>query len=70
MVNEKVSIAVDKTEACLLSGLIGGLPDVLGNLIVLKVKGEWLYTKTGEKQIKRLRERGIYDNGKVVFQRI
>lgn len=67
VVNGRVSIAVNKTEACLLSKLIKGLPNDLGNLIVLKVKGEWLYTKTAEKQIKCLKKRGIYDNGKVVF---
>ena len=67
VVNEKVSIAVGRTEACLLSELIKGLPDNLGNIIVLRVKGEWLYTKTNEKVIKQLMERGLYDNGKVVF---
>lgn len=67
VVNERVSIAVNKTEARLLSKLVKGLPDDLGNLIVLKVKGEWLYTKTDEKQIQCLKKRGIYDNGKVVF---
>ncbi len=67
IVNERVSIAVNKTETCLLSKLIEGLPDDLGNLIVLKIKGEWLYTKTDEEKIKQLKTRGIYDNGKVVF---
>lgn len=65
--NERVSIAVNKTEACLLSRLIEGLPDDLGNLIVLKIKREWLYTKTDEEKIKQLKIRGIYDNGKVIF---
>lgn len=70
VVNERVSIAVSKTEASLLSALIPGLPDDLGKLIVLKVKGEWLYTKTDAGQIKRLKERGIYNNGKVIFLHI
>lgn len=65
--NKRVSIDVSKTVASLLSGLIEGLPDELGNLIVLKIKGEWLYTKTDEEKIKQLKIRGIYDNGKVVF---
>ena len=39
VLNERVSIAVNETEACLLSELIEGLPDDLGNLIVLKIKG-------------------------------
>ena len=70
VVNERVSIAVSKTEASLLSALIPDLPDDLGKLIVLKVKGEWLYTKTDAGQIKRLKERGIYNNGKVIFLHI
>lgn len=70
VVNERVSIAVSKTEASLLSALIPGLPDDLGKLIVLKVKGEWLYTKTDAGQIKRLKERGIYNHGKVIFLHI
>lgn len=67
VVNERVSIAVNRTEACLLSKLIEGLPDDLGNLIVLKIKGEWLYTKTDNGKIEQLKNRRIYDNGKVVF---
>lgn len=67
VIDGRVSIDVSKTEACLLSRLVRGLPDDLGNLIVLKVKGEWLYTKTDDKKIKQLKKRGIYDNGKVFF---
>jgi len=67
VLNERVSIDVNKTEACLLSKLVEGLPDDMGNLIVLKIKGEWLYTKTDEEKIKQLKIRGIYDNGKAVF---
>ncbi len=67
VLNERVSIAVNNTEACLLSKLIEGLPNDLGNIIVLKIKGEWLYTKTDEEKIKQLKIKGIYDNGKVVF---
>lgn len=67
VVNERVSIIVGRTEACLLSKLIEGLPDDLKNLIVLKVKDEWLYTKADEGQTKQLKERGLYDNGKVIF---
>lgn len=67
ILNERVSIAVNETEACLLSELVRGLPDELGKLIVLKVKGEWLYTKMDGKTIKQLKTRGIYNDGKVVF---
>lgn len=67
VLNGKVSINVNKTEACILSGLIKELPDDLGNLIVLKIKEEWWYTRTDEKQIKRLKEMGVYENGKVIF---
>lgn len=68
--NKKVSIDVGRTEASLLSALIPNLPDDLGKLIVLEVKGEWLYTKTDAGQIKQLKERGIYKDGKVIFLHI
>lgn len=67
VVSERVSINVGKTEARRLSELITGLPPELGDVIVLNVKNAWLYTKTDEKTIRALEERGIYSNGKVVF---
>lgn len=70
VLSERVSLKVAQTQACLLSELIPGLPDDIGKLIVLKVKGEWLYTKMGASMAGRLKERGIYDDGKVVFQHI
>ena len=70
VVSERVSIKVGQTQACQLSALVPGLPDDMGKLIVLKVKGDWLYTKMGADMAERLKEKGIYDNGKVVFQHI
>lgn len=70
VVSERVSINVGQTQACLLSELVPGLPDDLGKLIVLKVRGDWLYTKTGHGMVGRLKERGIYEDGKVVFQHV
>lgn len=67
VVSERVSINVGKTEARRLSELIAGLPPELGDIIVLNIKKDWLYTKTDVKLIKALEERGIYCNGKVVF---
>lgn len=68
VITGKVIINVHETEARLLSDLIGGLPEALGKLIVLKIKDDWLYTKTDKKQISQLKKRGLYDNGKVIFQ--
>lgn len=67
VVSDRVSINVGETQACRLSELIPGLPDDLGDLVVLKVKGEWMYTKMGGNIIRKLKEKGIYDNGKVVL---
>lgn len=68
--SERVSLKVGQTQACLLSELIPELPADMGKLIVLKVKGEWLYTKMSSGMAAKLKERGIYDNGKVIFQHI
>lgn len=70
VVSERVSINVGQTQACLLSELVPGLLDDLGKLIVLKVKEDWLYTKMEYGMAGKLKEKGIYGNGKVIFQRI
>ena len=70
VVSGRVSINVGQTQACLLSELVPGLPDDLGKLTVLKVRGNWLYTKAGHGMAERLKKRGIYEDGKVVFQHI
>lgn len=70
VVSDRVSINVGQTQACLLSELVPGLPDDMGKLVVLQAKGSWLYTKMETGMMGRLKEKGIYDNGKVVFQHI
>ena len=67
IVSERVSINVGKTEARRLSELVAGLPIGLGNIIVLRIKNAWHYTKTDMKTIRELEERGIYSDGKVVL---
>lgn len=67
VVNERVSINVGKTEAKRLSELVANLPSEFGEVIVLRVKNAWLYTKTDPETIKVLKEMGIYSDGKVVF---
>lgn len=70
IVSERVSINVGQTQACLLSELVQGLPYDLGKVIVLKVRGNWMYTKMERGIAERLKERGMYDDGKVIFQHI
>lgn len=67
VVSERVSINVGQTRACLLSELLPGLPDDLGKLTVLNIRGDWMYTKMGEGMAERLKERGLYDDGKVIL---
>lgn len=67
VVSERVSIKVGNTEARKLSEVRPGIPPEYREVIVLKVKKEWLFTKTDQKIITALEERGIYRDGKVVF---
>lgn len=67
VVCERVLINVGQAQACLLSEIVPGLPSDMGKLIVLNVRGDWLYTKTGHGMVERLKKRGIYEDGKVVF---
>ena len=70
VVSERVSINVGQTQACLLSELVPGLPDDLGKLIVLKVRGDWLYTKTGHGMVERLKRGRFMKMEKLFFRHI
>ena len=67
IIRERVSIDVSKTEARLLGELFENLPEGAEKVIVLKVKNEWLYTKLPSSLLRKLEERGICKNGKVIF---
>lgn len=70
VVSERVSINPQKTEACRLGTLVENLDSSLGDLIVLKIKGSWYYTKLDRNTVSKLKEMKLYDNGKVVFSDI
>ncbi len=70
VINERVSINPQKTEACLLGTLVEGLDEPLRDLVVLKIKGAWYYTKMDRNNVPKLKEMKLYDNGKVVLSDI
>ncbi len=65
--SERVAIRVGDTEARRLSEVRPGIPPEYGDVIVLKVKKDWLFTKMDRETIRCLEERGIYRGGKVVL---
>ena len=67
IISERVSISVGDTEATLLSKLVPNLSKEFSGIIALRIKKEWVLTKTDKKHIKKLEKKGIIKNGKVVF---
>ena len=67
VISERVSISVGDTEAAFLSDLIPDLSEEFSKIIALKIKKEWVLTKTDKKHIKKLEKKGIIKDGKVVF---
>lgn len=70
VISERFSINPKKTEACQLGMLVDGLGPPLSELIVLKIKGSWYYTKMDRNTISMLKEMNLYDDGKVFFSDI
>ena len=64
---ERVSISVEDTEASLLSDLIPNLSEEFSGIIALRIKKEWVLTKTEKKLVKKLEKKGIVKDGKIVF---
>ena len=67
VISERVSIVVGDTEAALLSKLVPNLPKEFSEIIALRIKKEWVLTKTNKKLEKKLEKKGIAKNGKIVF---
>lgn len=66
IVSERVSIDVSKTSASTLGKLLDeDLPGALGEIIVLKIKGVWMYTRLSNAEKNELKQRGLYEDGKV-----
>lgn len=66
VISERVSINVGKTQASTLGELLQvELPEELQGVIVLKIKGDWLYTRLSRTQKDALERRGLYESGKV-----
>ena len=70
VVSERVSIDISKTEAKQMKELYPGIEQSLGSIILLHVKGEWYFTKLTNKQIRKLEEKGLLENGKLVVRNI
>ncbi len=67
VISERVSISVEDTEASLISDLIPDLPKEFSDIIAIKIKKEWVLTKTDKKLIKKLEKKGIVKDGKIIF---
>ena len=67
VISERVSISVGDTEASLISDLIPDLAEEFSGVIAVKIKKEWILTKTDRKLIKKLEKKGIIKDGKIVF---
>lgn len=69
IVSDRVSIDVGKTQATTLKQLMPhGLPEDLKDVIVLKIKGEWQYTRLSAEELEELKRRGLYEDGKVIVR--
>ena len=62
-----MSISVEDTEASLITDLIPDLPKEFSGIIAIRVKKEWMLTKTDKKLIKKLEKKGIVKDGKIIF---
>ena len=67
VISERVSISVGDTEATFLSDLIPDLSEEFSRIIALKIKKEWVLTKTDKKLVKKLERKGIVKDGKIIF---
>lgn len=68
VISERVSIKVKDTEAKTLGELIPDVPAKYEELILLKVKGGWYFTKTNNRTVEELQNKGIYgDDGQLIF---
>ena len=67
VISERVSISVVDTEASLISDLVPDLPEEFSNIIAIKIKKEWVFTKTDKKLIKKLEKKGIVKDGTIIF---
>lgn len=67
VISERVSISVGDTEASLLSDLMPNLSEEFSGIIVLKIKKEWVLTKTDSKLVKKLEKKGVVKDGKIIF---
>lgn len=67
VVSERVSISVRDTEASTLSGLIPGIAEEFASLIAVRVRNDWLLTKTDRGIVEKLEREGVCRDGKIVL---
>ena len=70
VIRDRVSINVLKTPAAPLRELLPSLPGELGDVIAIKVRNEWLCTKTERDTLEKLEKEGVVKDGKVIFSGI
>ncbi len=70
VVSERVSLDIGKTEAKQLKELVPKIEKSLGSIILLSVKGTWYYTKITEKQLEKLKNGGLIEDGKLIVHDI
>ena len=67
VVSERVSISVRDTEARTLSEIIPDIPAGFASLIAIRVRNDWLLTKTDKETLEKLEREGVCRNGKVIL---
>lgn len=67
VVSERVSISVRDTEARTLSEIIPGIPEEFAGIIAIRVRNDWLLTKTDKRTLERLERKGVCRDGKVIL---
>ena len=70
VVSERVSINVGSTEAATLGKIVPNLPEDLKNIILLRVKKDWYFTKIDDETAKKLEERSLIKDGKLDVRNI
>ncbi len=70
VIQDRTAINIRKTRACRLRELIPELEGRIGDVIALYVKKEWVCTLTEKAVMDELEERGVCNDGKVVFRDI
>ena len=70
MISDRVAINIGKTQASVLGELIPELPGELQNIIVLKVREQWICTKTSAEKLRKLEEMEICKDGTIIYHDI